>query len=92
MAMMTFALIVTTINLILLSVLLIIYVKNYLNIKAQFNLGLVAFAVFLVVQKIISIVLFLSMMSEPDKLGTAIFILEIFEMLGFSTLLVITLK
>ena len=92
MAMMAFALIVTTVNLILLSVLLIIYVKNYLNIKAQFNLGLVTFALFLVVQKIISIILFLSMMSEPDKLGTAMFILEIFEMLGFSTLLLITMK
>ena len=92
MAMMTFALIVTAINLILLSILLFIYVKNYLDIKAQFNLGLVTFALFLVVQKIISIVLFLSMMHEPDKLGTAMFILEIFEMLGFSTLVAITLK
>jgi uncharacterized membrane protein len=42
-------------NMLLLSVLLFIYMRNYMRMKSSFTLGLIIFAVFLLVQNVMGI-------------------------------------
>ena len=90
--MMSYAISITVLNLILLSILLYIYIKNYMNIKAKFNLGLLMFVGFLVIQKLLNLYFLVTMMDHEDLLGTPMFVLEILELFGFSSLVWITIN
>ena len=92
MAMMTFAIGITILNLILILILFGVYLQNYLKIKASINLGLLLFASVFIAQKLTAVYMLFSMMDHSSLLGTPMFILEILEFFAFSSLLWITIK
>ena len=80
-------------NTILLLILLTIYFANYKKIKAEFNLGLFLFALVFLIQKITTIILYITtMMPFAAQVETAMFILEILQTIAFMVLVWITMK
>ncbi|MHA2090255.1 MAG: hypothetical protein ACW98K_05300 [Candidatus Kariarchaeaceae archaeon] len=92
MAMLSFAIGITAVNLVLLLILLRVYIQNYVKIRANINLGLIIFASVFAIQKATSIILFLTMMDHDSVVGVPMLILEILEFFGFSSLFWITVK
>lgn len=83
----------TSANIILLVILTIIYVRNYLEIKAQFSLGLLTFSAVLIVQKLLTLYFMLDAMSDyADLLGVPLLILESLQLFAFSILTYISFK
>ncbi|MHA1916675.1 MAG: hypothetical protein ACW97V_20190 [Promethearchaeota archaeon] len=81
------------INIALLGVLLVVYVKNYMEMKAQFSLGLILFAGTLVLNKLLTIFfIVITMMDHADELGIPLLILETLQLFAFSILTYLTLK
>ncbi|MHA2169941.1 MAG: hypothetical protein ACXAB7_08615 [Candidatus Kariarchaeaceae archaeon] len=92
MAMLSFAIGITAVNLLLLLILLRVYIQNYVKIRANINLGLIIFASVFAIQKATAIILFLTMMDHDSVVGVPMLILEILEFFGFSSLFWITVK
>ena len=83
----------TSINVVLLAILLVIYYRNYMEMKAQFSLGLIIFAAVLIVNKLLTLYFVLVlMMDHADILGVPILILETLQLVAFAILTYITVK
>lgn len=83
--MMTLSLIVTVINMVILTLLLGISYKNYTKIKAQFNIAIIIFVITFLIQKMYSFyVYFVIMTSYADALGQFTFIIELLQLVAFS--------
>lgn len=83
---------ITILNVVILATLLIIYLQNYLKLRASFNLGLSIFAVILTIRELSTAYFVYTMMAHDDILGIPMFIFGILETAAFSTLLWITVK
>jgi len=93
MEMMIFTVIFTMLNLVLISALLYVYSKTYRQIKAPFTAGLLIFATIFLLQKLVSIYVFLILMHHFEGvLGISMLILEILQTIAFSTLTWITIR
>ena len=81
-------------SIILLVCLLVIYIKNYEQIKSKFALGLIAFVILLIVQAFTSnpFVAFLWGFRHLDALGLLRIVSEWFEFVALAVLLYISLK
>ena len=78
-------------NVLLLILLLYVYWDNYKNFKSIFNLGLILFAGFLLLQNILlSSFLLLTHTFQIAELGLPLFILNITEFVGLLILFVVT--
>ena len=83
----------TSINIVLLTILLIIYFRNYMEMKAQFSLGLIIFAAVLIINKLLTLYFVLVLMMEhADVLGVPVLILESLQLFAFAILTYITVK
>ena len=83
----------TSANIVLLAILTTIYVRNYLEIKAQFSLGLVTFSAILIIQKIFTLYFMIDAMHDyADLLGVPLLVLESLQLIAFSILAYISLK
>lgn len=83
----------TSANIILLVILTTIYIRNYLEIKAQFSLGLVTFAGILIVQKILTLYFMIDAMHDyADLLGFPLLVLESMQLFAFGILAFISIK
>ncbi|MHA2101425.1 MAG: hypothetical protein ACW99A_22440 [Candidatus Kariarchaeaceae archaeon] len=83
----------TSINVILLVILLKIYLRNYMEMKAQFSLGLIIFAGVLIVNKLLTLFFVLVMMKDhADLLGIPVLILESLQLVAFAILTYISVK
>ncbi|MCE7734545.1 MAG: hypothetical protein GPJ54_06690 [Candidatus Heimdallarchaeota archaeon] len=83
----------TSINVVLLTILLIIYFRNYMEMKAQFSLGLIIFAAVLIINKLLTLYFVLVLMMEhADVLGVPVLILESLQLFAFAILTYITVK
>ncbi len=78
-------------NVLLLVLLLYIYWDNYKNIKSIFNLGLIMFALFLLLQNVLlSGFLLFGQAFQITELGLPLFILNITEFIGLFFLFIVT--
>ena len=83
----------TSINVVLLAILLVIYYRNYMEMKAQFSLGLIIFAAVLIVNKLLTLYFVMAtMMDHADVLGVPVLILESLQLVAFAILTYITIK
>ena len=83
----------TTMNVILLLILSVVYYKNYMEMKAQFSLGLIMFAGILIVNKLLTLYFMLiSMGDHADLLGMPTLVLESLQFISFSILSYITIR
>jgi len=87
--MMMLTVIASGVNVLLLGGLALIYFRNYRKIKASFTLGLIAFSTVLLVQKLLAIYVFFSMMGEGAH-GELMFVMEAAQVVAYSILLWIT--
>jgi hypothetical protein len=93
MTMMTYTIGLALLNAILTGILTGIYVRNYRSIRAQFSLGLLMFAAIFLIQKLVSIYIYMDIMySLEHSIALAIFFLEILQVIAFSILVWITLQ
>ena len=83
--------ILTGISTILLLGLLFIYYKNLRKIKSNFTIGLFIFALLFLIQNIISLYYFITMMNYyAPEVEIHVFILTLLQTIGFGILLKIT--
>lgn len=83
----------TSLNVLLLATLSVVYYKNYMEIKAQFSLGLIMFAGILIVNKLLTLYFMLiSMGDHADLLGMPTLVLESLQFVSFSVLTYITVR
>ena len=89
-----FQAVITLGNVILLLCLLVLYVKNYEQIKSKFALGLIAFVILLLVQAFISnpFVQVMWGFRHINALGLFMFLPSLFEFVALGILLYISLK
>ena len=93
MTMMTLTVILTVINLLMILMLVYTYLQNYRNMRAQFSLGLLLFAVLFAIQKLVALYVYLIIMHKfSNDIGGALFSLEIIQFFAFSILSWITMK
>ena len=83
----------TSLNVLLLTILSFIYFKNYMEMKAQFSLGLIMFAVILIVNKLLTLYfMVIAMGDHADLLGMPTLVLESLQFFSFSVLTYITIR
>ena len=88
---MNITILLTGISTLLLIALLYVYIKNLKNIKSKFTMWLFIFAVLFLVQNIISLYFFLTMMDYyAPQVGIHVFILTLLQVIAFLILLIIT--
>jgi len=90
---MFFSIGLTSVNIFLLSILIVVYLRSYLEIKAQFSLGLIIFAGILIVHKLLTLYFMVIVMADhADLLGPPLMVLETLQVIAFSILTYITMK
>ena len=88
---MKFIMTLTLFSTIFLASLLYVYYRNFTKIKSKFTLGLMVFALLFIVQNIVSLYYFLTMMDYyVPEVEIHVFILTFLQFLGFLILLKIT--
>lgn len=88
---MNFTTILTVISTILLLLLLYVYSKNLKKIKSGFTIGLFIFALLFLIQNIVSVYFYITMMDYyASGVETHAFILTLLQTIGFAILLKIT--
>ena len=90
--MMDIAMFMESINVLLLLGLLYIYSQNYRQIKAKFSLGLIFFALFFLVENILTLYFNITFMQVYLIIELPTLILHTIQTVGFSILLFITWK
>lgn len=81
----------TLLSTLLLLGLLYVYYKNLIKIKSKFTLGLFIFALLFLVQNLVSLYFYLTMMDYyVPEVEIHVFILTLLQAIGFSILLKIT--
>jgi hypothetical protein len=93
MTMMDYTIGLTIINALLIGSLTVIYYKNYRSIRAQFNLGLLLFASVFLLQKLVSIYVYMEAMHDlSHAIALSIFVLEILQAIAFSIMVWLTIQ
>ena len=83
--------ILTTVSALALAGLLYIYIKNLKNIKSKFTIGLFIFAVLFLIQNLVSLYYYLTMMDYySPEVEVHVFILTLLQTAAFLVLLKIT--
>ena len=83
--------ILTGISTILLLGLIYVYYKNLRKIKSNFTMGLLIFAILFLIQNIVSLYYFITMMDYyVPEVETHVFIFTLLQTIGFGILLKIT--
>ena len=83
--------IITAVSTIFLLGLLYVYLKNLKNAKSKFTIGLFIFALLFLIQNIVSLYYYVTMMKYyAPEVEIHVFILTLLQALGFLTLLIIT--
>ena len=83
--------VLTGISTILLLGLIYVYYKNLKKIKSNFTIGLVIFAILFLIQNVVSLYYFITMMKYyAPEVEAHIFILTLLQTIGFAVLLKIT--
>lgn len=78
-------------NILLLAGLFYIYYQNYKELKVKFSVGLIAFSLIMLLQKLVSLYFVTTRMVELESdFGNQMFIMELFQLVAFSILLWIT--
>lgn len=87
------ATIVSVVNILFLIALLVVYVKNYLKLKAPISLGLILFALLFLIQNLGAVYCQNEMIEFYSKpIANFAFILNVFEALGLASLVYISYK
>lgn len=88
---MTLTTILTALSTLILAALLHIYIKNLRKIKSSFTTGLVIFALLFLVQNIVSLYFYLTMMDYyVPAVELHVFIFTLLQTIGFAVLLKLT--
>ena len=88
---MLYSFIFTVINCLLIFLLLYVYIKNAIKVKSLFTSGLLIFATLFLIQNIVSIYFYLTMMPYyVDEVETFGFIYSIIQTIAFTILNIIT--
>ena len=89
--MMNLTTILTAISALFLGVLIHIYIKNVKKVKSKFTIGLLIFAVLFLVQNLVSLYYYLTMMNYyAPEVEAHVFILTLLQTAAFLVLLIIT--
>ena len=90
---MSFTTIMAVISSVALACLLHIYIRNLKKIKSSFTIGLFVFALLFLIQNLVSLYYYLTMMQYySPQVETHVFILTLLQAIGFLVLLKITLE
>lgn len=88
---MNLTMILTIVSILALGFLLHIYIKNLKKIKSNFTIGLLVFALLFLIQNIVSLYYYLTMMEYySPEVEVHVFILTLLQTIGFLILLKIT--
>ena len=88
---MSFTTILASISTLLLAGLLYVYIKNLKNIKSKFTIGLFVFALLFLLQNLVSLYYYLTMMKYySPEVEVHVFILTLLQTIAFIILLKIT--
>ena len=88
---MSFTTILASISTLLLAGLLYVYIKNLKNIKSKFTIGLLVFALLFLLQNLVSLYYYLTMMKYySPEVEVHVFILTLLQTIAFIILLKIT--
>ena len=88
---MSFTTILASISTLLLAGLLYVYIKNLKNIKSKFTIGLLVFALLFLLQNLVSLYYYLTMMEYySPEVEVHVFILTLLQTIAFLILLKIT--
>ena len=83
--------VITTVSTIFLLGLLYVYSKNLKKIKSKFTIGLLIFALLFLIQNLISLYYYITMMKYyAPEVEVHVFILTLLQTIGFAILLKIT--
>lgn len=83
--------VLTAISTLLLGALLHVYIKNLKQIRSKFTIGLFIFALLFLIQNIVSLYYFITMMDYYSaEVEVHVFILTLLQATGFAVLLKIT--
>ena len=83
----------TAISILALSCLIHVYIQNLKKIKSKFTIGLLVFALLFLIQNLISLYYYLTMMDYySPEVEVHVFILTLLQTIGFLILLKITLE
>ena len=83
--------ILTSLSAIILAALLYVYIKNLRKIKSNFTLGLLIFALLFLIQNIVSLYFYLTMMDYYVlAVELHVFIFTLLQTIGFAVLLKLT--
>ena len=88
---MTLTTILTVLSALILAALLHIYIKNLRKIKSNFTIGLLIFALLFLIQNIVSLYFYLTMMDYyVPEVELHVFIFTLLQTIGFAILLKLT--
>ncbi len=88
-----FATIINGLNILLLLALLFVYIKNYLSMRSNFGLGLIFFALLLLIHNIVAVYSQISMiMYYSSEVAGFAFLLNVLQSLALAVLVYITWK
>lgn len=83
--------VLTAISTLILAVLMHVYIKNLSKIKSSFTIGLLIFAALFLVQNIISLYFYITMMDYyVPEVELHVFIFTLLQTIGFAVLLKLT--
>ena len=90
-ALMTLTTILTAVSALMLAALLHVYIRNLRKIKSNFTIGLLIFALLFLVQNIVSLYFYLTMMQYyVPAVELHVFIFTLLQTIGFALLLKLT--
>ena len=80
--------VVSSIGIVLLSGLLLVYAKNFREVRSTFSIGLVLFALLFLLQNVAAVALYLSMATQAYSVSIAatMLVLNLAELGGFAVL------
>lgn len=88
---MTLTTILTALSSLILAALLHVYIKNLRKIKSSFTIGLMIFAILFLLQNIVSLYFYITMMDYyVPKVELHVFIFTLLQTIGFAVLLKLT--
>jgi len=88
---MTLTTILTAVSILILAALLHVYIRNLRKIKSNFTIGLLIFALLFLVQNIVSLYFYLTMMEYyVPAVELHVFIFTLLQTIGFAILLKLT--
>lgn len=89
--MMKFITVLTSVSVIILLLLIYVYYKNLKKIKSSFTIGLLIFAVLFLMQNVVSLIYYTTMMDYyVPAVENHVFIITLLQTIGFAILLKIT--